>query len=181
MIVQYLTLKLKAGGVANKEAEIKDAWREVSPDSPFAGMYQDKVFEEFYNDNKSNVKLLGFVASVAVILACLGLFGLVSFNITRRMKEFSVRKIFGANINQIFKIMNRDYVWILSIAFAIGAPAGFFLMNLLIDLIYPDPHQAGPIPFVLAIGIMLVAVGITILSQMTRVIRENPGRTLRND
>jgi hypothetical protein len=75
--------------------------------------------------------------------------------------------------------MNRDYVWILSIAFLIGAPVGFFFMNYLIHHIYPDPQQAGPLPFAIAIGLMLLAVGITVGSQMRRVIHENPGSTLR--
>ena len=179
--IHYLTLKLAAGSLGNKEESIKAAWREISPDSPFEGFFQDEVFENFYNDNNSNVKLLGFIATVAVILACLGLFGLVSFNITRRMREFSVRKVFGANTNQIFKLMNRDYVWILSIAFLLGAPAGFFLMNYLIQHIYPDPQQAGPLPFVIAIGLMILAVSITVGSQMRRVIHENPGTTLRTE
>lgn len=179
--IRYLTLKLEAGSIGGKEATIKAAWREVAPDSPFEGFFQDKVFEGFYNDNNSNVKLLGFIATVAVILACLGLFGLVSFNITRRMREFSVRKVFGANTNQIFKLMNRDYVWILSIAFFIGAPAGFFLMNYLIQHIYPEPQQAGPLPFAIAIGLMVLAVSLTVGAQMRRVIHENPSTTLRSE
>ncbi len=179
--IRFLTMKLEAGSINTKEKSIKASWREIAPDSPFEGIFQNKVFEGFYNDNNSNVKLLGFIATVAVILACLGLFGLVSFNITRRMREFSVRKVFGANTNQIFKLMNRDYVWILSIAFLIGAPAGFFLMNMLIGQIYPDPQQAGPLPFAIAIGLMLMAVGITVGSQMRRVIRENPSTTLRSE
>jgi ABC-type antimicrobial peptide transport system permease subunit len=177
--IRYLTMKLAAGSLQKKEAAIKKAWHEISPDAPYEGFFQDKVFEGFYNDNKGNIKLLGFIATVTVILACLGLFGLVSFNITRRMKEFSVRKVFGANTNQLFKLMNRDYVWILSIAFLIGAPVGFFFMNYLIHHIYPDPQQAGPLPFAIAIGLMLLAVGITVGSQMRRVIHENPGSTLR--
>jgi ABC-type antimicrobial peptide transport system permease subunit len=179
--IHYLTMKLAAGSLTTKEESIKATWHEIAPDSPFEGFFQDKVFEGFYNDNKSNVKLLGFIATVAVILACLGLFGLVSFNITRRMKEFSVRKVFGANTNQIFKLMNRDYVWILSIAFLIGAPSGFFLMNMLISHIYPEPQQAGPLPFAIAIGLMLLAVALTVGSQMQRVIHENPSNTLRTE
>jgi len=139
------------------------------------------VFSDFNNDNNANVKLLGFISSVTVVLASLGLFGLVSFNITRRMKEFSIRKVFGALMPHIFKLMNRDYVWILSIAFAIGAPAGFFLINTLIQNIYPDPQAATPLPFLLAVSIMLMTVAFTVGSQLRRVRKENPAATLRND
>ena len=77
--------------------------------------------------------------------------------------------------------MNGDYVWILSIAILIRALAAYLLMNVLISQIYPDPQQAGPLPFAIAIGLMLLAVGVTVGSQMRRVIHENPGTTLRND
>jgi ABC-type antimicrobial peptide transport system permease subunit len=107
------------------------------------------------------------------------LFGLVSFNITRRLKEFSVRKVFGANMPHLFRLMSRDDLWILLIAFGIGAPTGFVLMNFLIQHIYPDPQPAGILPFAAAISAMAITVGITVASQMRRVVRENPAETLR--
>src|SRR5207253_2133887 len=142
------------------------------PDDPYLGYRQDTVFDQFNNDNNSNIKLLSFVSTIAVILACLGLYGLVSYNITRRLKEFSVRKVFGANTRQIFGLMNRDYVWILATSFAVGAPAGFFLIDVIISQIYPEPKGTTPSPFVIAIGLMALTVAITIGSQLTRVIKE---------
>jgi len=122
-----------------------------------------------------------FISTITVILASLGLFGLVSFNITRRMKEFSIRKVFGAGLVHVFRLMNRDYVWILVISFFIGAPVGFYLINSLIQIIYPDPQTARPVPFFIAIGIMAVTVGITVGSQLWRVAKENPSSTLKSE
>ena len=77
--------------------------------------------------------------------------------------------------------MNRDYVWILGIAFLLGAPAGFLLMSQLIHAIYHDPQPAGVMPFATAICMMVITVAATIGVQMNRVIKENPAQTLRSD
>lgn len=177
----YLTAQVNPGHLNKTEDKIKSAWASIAPDDPYAGRIQDDAFENFNNDNNANIKLLVVISALTVILASLGLFGLVSFNITRRMKEFSIRKVFGANIPHIFNLMNKDYAWILLIAFFIGAPLGFFMMNMLIQTIYPDPQAAGPIPFGIAVGVMAITVGITVGSQLSRIVRENPSTTLRSE
>jgi putative ABC transport system permease protein len=179
--LRFLAVKTGSDDFFASEDELKKMWHEIAPDDPYLGYRQDSVFDSFHNDNNSNIKLLSFISAVAVILACLGLYGLVSYNITRRLKEFSVRKVFGANTSHIFGLMNRDYVWILASAFALGAPAGFFLINVIINQIYPDPKATTPSPFLIAVGLMALTVAITIGSQLKRVIQESPATTLRND
>lgn len=175
----YLSVKVEGGHVNETEAWLKESWKKISPDDPYEGSLQSEVFANWANNNKTEIKLLSFVAALAVVLSCLGLFGLVSYNITRRLKEFSVRKIFGASPFQVFRIMNRDYIWILSIAFIIGAPTGFFLMDTMIHHIYVEPQSAGLRPFIIAISLMIFTVALTIGSQMKRIVKENPAKTLR--
>lgn len=179
--LKNLAVKVEAGSLTDTEDYLKSIWKQVAPDDPYAGYFQDAVFEGFHRDNNSNMKLLMFVSIVTILLSCMGLFGLVSYNITRRMKEFSVRKIFGASVNHIFKLMNKDYIWILSIALVIGAPLGFFGINSLIEVIYPEPIETSAVPFVTGIAIMVVTVAITVSSQIRRVIKNNPSQTLRTE
>lgn len=178
---RYMTILVSGDKATAVEAEMRTWWKDIGPDDPYRGILQDDVFYDYMKNNRSDMTIITTVAVVTMMLACLGLFGLVSYNITRRLKEFSVRKVFGANVIQIFRLMNRDYVWILGIAFVIGAPAGFFLINILIDAIYPSPKPAGPVPFLAAVTLMVVTVAATIGSQMSRVVRENPARTLRSE
>ncbi len=179
--LNYLAIKVREGALQSTEAYIKEGWRTIAPDDPFAGYYQDSVFEGFHIDNNANVKLLMFISGVTVILACMGLFGLVTFSITRRMKEFSIRKVFGANVSHIFRLMNSDYLWMLGIAFVIGAPLGFVLINKLLDIIYPEPVPPDAKPFLLGVIIMSATIAATVASQITRVIKNNPAQTLRNE
>ncbi len=174
-------LKVTSQSAKAVESDLRSQWKEIAPDDPYRGILQDDVFYNFNKNTRNDLQIISSVAVVTLILACLGLYGLVAYNITRRLREFSVRKVFGANTMQIFRLMNRDYVWILSIAFIVGAPAGFFLMNMLIQAIYNGTRGPGLMPFVTAVVAMLITVAVTVGSQMTRIIRENPAQTLRGD
>ncbi len=177
----YMSIKVEAGNTLATEAWLREAWKKVAPDDPYEGALQDKAFSNWKRNNGQEIKLLSFIATMAILLSCLGLFGLVSYNITRRLKEFSVRKIFGANTLQVFRLMSLDYVWILSIAFIIGAPTGFFLMDALVHQIYKDPQTSGLVPFLIAVLLMVATVAFTIGSQMKRIAKENPTKTLRSE
>jgi hypothetical protein len=175
----YLVAKARGGRVIETEARLRESWKEIVPDDPYGGSLQDEMFANFRRNAKTNTRLLGFIAAMSVVLACLGLFGLVSYNITRRLKEFSIRKIFGATTVHIFGLMNRDHGLIILLSFAIGAPCGFLLMDGLIRHVYVFPQPARTLPFALALSIMLVTVLLTVVLQLFRVARENPADTLR--
>lgn len=178
---RYLSMKVPDGSARRVEKEMQAMWKEIGPDDPYRGRTQDDMFQHFNRNNQNDMSIIISVTVITLLLACLGLFGLVSYNITRRLKEFSIRKVFGANTFQIFRLMNRDYVSILSVAFLLGAPTGYLLMNELIHAIYPDPQSATLAPFVTAVGMMAVTVALTIGSQMSRVIKENPAQSLRSE
>jgi len=178
---RYLVMKVEGGQVNQTGDWLRETWKKIAPDDPYEGILQDDAFINFNKNNRMEIKFLSFVTGMALLLACLGLFGLVSYNITRKLKEFSLRKIFGATASQIFRIMNRDYVWILSVAFLVGAPAGYFLIDVLIRITYVDPQPAGVQPFLVAIGLVFATVFFTVATQLKRVLRENPSTTLRSE
>jgi putative ABC transport system permease protein len=178
---RFLSIKVEAGAASTVEQEMRQLWKEIGPDDPYRGIIQDDVFYNYFRNTRNDMGIITSVAVITLILACLGLFGLVSYNITRRMKEFSVRKVFGASLLHIFRLMNRDYAWILAIAFLLGAPAGYFLMSQLINTMYPDPHPTGVLPFAIAVAMMVTTVAFTVGSQMRRITQENPAQTLRSE
>jgi putative ABC transport system permease protein len=178
----FLAMQVTAGQVNDVQEQAKSVWAEIAPDDTYQGFMQEEVFETFNQSNNANVQLLIFICTITIALASLGLFGLVSFNTTRRMKEYSVRKVMGANIMQIFRLMNRDYIFILTTAFVIGAPTGFFLVNPIIKIAYPnDPQSPGPLPFMIAVFIMVLAVAVTVTSQLVRIVKKNPSEVLKNE
>jgi len=178
---RYFVAKTAPGAVNDTENDLEAAWKKVAPDAPYLGILQNQVFDQFLNSNRANNKVIYFISFVALLLVAMGLYGLVSYNLTRRLKEFSIRKVFGANVLQIFRLMNRDYLWIVIIAFALGAPAGAWLMDMLLKAAYPNPVEIGAWPYLVTISVMILTVGATILSQLRRVAVENPTQTLRID
>jgi ABC-type antimicrobial peptide transport system permease subunit len=177
----YLVVKAAPSRVAHVYDFLQQTWKQVAPDDPWRGFFQDDVFKSFFSSNRANNAVGYFISGVALLLACMGLYGLVAYNLTRRLKEFSVRKVFGASIFQIFNLMNRDYLWIVLIAFGIGAPLGSYLINLLIQAAFPDPIPPSILPYLITGGLMVATVGLTIATQINRVRNESPTVTLRSE
>ncbi|NJM80501.1 MAG: FtsX-like permease family protein, partial [Flavobacterium sp.] len=151
---------------------VKNIWKKIAPDEPTAVSFQSEVFDAFVRNSKANNMIMFFVAGVSIFLAAMGLYGLVSYNLTRRLKEFSVRKVFGASVVTIFRLMTRDYVFVVLIAFAIGAPFGALMMNQLLNAIYPTPIPVDYSPYIISVILMISVVGATVLSQFRRVTHE---------
>jgi putative ABC transport system permease protein len=176
---KFMLIKVQPGTIHATETELKSIWKRIAPDDPDNVFLQNQVFDHYRQNAKANNQILYFVSGVAIFLAAMGLYGLVSYNLTRRLKEFSVRKVFGANVLHIFKLMNADYMWIVLIAFGAGAPMGALLMNQMLTSIYPTQIPATTWPYIVSITVMVLMVGLTIGSQLKRVVQENPTETLR--
>jgi ABC-type antimicrobial peptide transport system permease subunit len=160
---------------------IKNNWSKIAPNDPYLGATQKEVFASFYNSNESDSKIMYFISMIALVLACMGLFGLISYNLSRRMKEFSIRKIFGANALTIFRLMSQEYVIVIMIAFIIGASLGYYFISALNVAVYPDPIPLKTWPVLVTFILMLLSLALTIVAQLYRVVKENPIKTLRVD
>jgi ABC-type antimicrobial peptide transport system permease subunit len=111
----------------------------------------------------------------------MGLYGLISYNLTRRLKEFSIRKIYGAHLLHILREMNRDYVSIVLSSFVLSIPLGYYMTSLMTKAAYPEEIPLAMWPFVTTAGLVLSTIAITILSQLGRISLASPAQMLRND
>ena len=177
----YFVFKTTEKQLFEVDDQIHEAWFEFAPNDPYSREFQRFTFDEFYRENNGNVKLIGTISAFAMILACLGLFGLLSFNLQRRMKEFGVRKVLGAGRFSIIKQANKEYIWIMLIAFLVGAPAGAALISQLLQVIYPEAHSFGATPFILSVVIIIVTVAATITGQILHATKVNPTEVLRSE
>jgi ABC-type antimicrobial peptide transport system permease subunit len=176
---KYIVVKTAAGRANVVFDFLQSEWHNVAPDDPWRGFLQDDVFRNFFESNKANNIVGYFISGTTLLLACMGLYGLVAYNLTRRLKEFSIRKVFGAKLTQIFRLMNGDYVWIVLIAFTIGAPLGSYLIGLLIESAFPEPIPVDYTPYIITVLMMVTTVALTISTQLRRISRESPTVTLR--
>lgn len=178
---KYFVIKTSEDNLFDVDDQMHASWFEFAPNDPYNREFQRFTFDDFYRENKGNVTLIGTISAFAMILACLGLFGLLSFNLQRRMKEFGVRKVLGASRISIIQQANREYMWIMLVAFVIGAPLGTVLINQLLVVIYPDSNVFTALPIILSVLIILVTVATTITGQILHATKVNPTEVLRSE
>ncbi len=176
----YFIVKAAPGKEKEVDEYFAAAWTAIAPNDPYNSKYQADVFDMFYQENHGNIVVISFISGLAILLACLGLFGLLGFSIQSRKKEFGIRKVLGADSMQILSIASRQYFWTIVVAFLLGAPAGAFLITQMINSIYPDPKETTALPFVLAIGIILLTTLVTLATQVSKATSVNPVQTLRS-
>lgn len=177
--VRYFTVQTDPFKLSELEQYTREAWLTIAPDDPFDRVFQEDVFDGFCQENQSNISILMLVTGIAITLACLGLYGLISFNVQGKLKEFSVRKVLGAEPKAIVRIVGKQYIWVLIISFLIGAPLGSIgMMNLVVN-VFPEPKAVTPLPFIIAMIIILIILIITVAGQIKRAINVNPAELLR--
>jgi ABC-type antimicrobial peptide transport system permease subunit len=179
--VRYLTVQTESGKLAELEQYTRTAWQSIAPNDPFDRVFQEDVFDGFYQENKSNITILLLVTGIAIVLACLGLYGLLSFNVQGKLKEFSVRKVLGAEPKTLVKIISKQYFWVLLISFLIGAPLGTLGMMKLVVSVFPETKPVTALPFIVAMSIILITLIITVAGQINRAIKVNPAELLRSE
>ena len=122
-----------------------------------------------------------FLGVMAIVLSCMGLYGLISFNISKRMKEFSIRQVFGAGDWSIFRQVNKGFVVVLGIAVLIASPLTYVMMSNLLGSIYVYSNPTYFSPFALSFIALLITVLLTVGVQLLKVFKTNPIDALRNE
>ncbi|WP_420580513.1 ABC transporter permease [Reichenbachiella sp.] len=178
---KYFVVKTTEEKLFDVDDQLHAAWFEFAPNDPYNREFQRFTFDDFYRENKGNVTLISTISAFAMILACLGLFGLLSFNLQRRMKEFGVRKVLGASRLSIINQANKEYIWIMLVAFLVGAPLGTALISQLLQVIYPDSNSFSATPIVLSVVIIVTTVAATITGQLLHATKVNPTEVLRSE
>lgn len=177
----YISVRIERGNIAKAEAFAEELWKKHVPDFPYNGFFQDAVFDNHFDDLKGHARIMTFTATLAIILSCMGLFGLVSLNVATRMKEFSIRKVLGAGITAIFKGVNRQYFWILTIACVLGLPVAYVLVDSLFDEVYEYHMPLTLAPFIMAALFLFSVALLTVSSQIYKVVVSNPVDSLRQE
>ena len=123
-------------------------------------------------------QLFRIFAGIAIVLSCLGLYGLVSFMAVQKTKEVGIRKVLGASVQSILYLFSREFIILIAIAFFIAAPIGYYFMHQWLSSFYNHIEMGWNI-FVLAIFISLAIGAITVWYTTIRTALSNPVKSLR--
>jgi ABC-type antimicrobial peptide transport system permease subunit len=175
--VRFAIVRL-GGDVPAALAQVESAWRAVNPRYPFDYHFFDDDYDESYRQYERMGAILRWFAGLAVVVACLGLFGLASFLAEQRQKEIGVRKVLGASSGQVVALLSKEFTrWVL-LANLIAWPAAYLFAR---SWLQKFPYRTGIAPalFILAGAAALAIALITVSGQAWRTARRNPADSLR--
>jgi putative ABC transport system permease protein len=175
-----MIIKVKTKDIAGLLATLKKDWASFSPDGAMSYSFLDDRVNETYNTEHKMGLILGIFAALTIFIACLGLFGLVTFTAEQRTKEIGIRKVLGANVSGIVRLLSKDFLKLVFIAIIISTPLAWWVMNkwlqdfaYRIDISWWMFALAG----VVAIGIALFTVSF----QAIKAAIANPVESLRSE
>jgi len=126
----YLTIRMKPEArVRYALDKVEAVLKKVDSGAPFDYKFQDDDYARQFKDEERIGKLAGVFAALAIFISCLGIFGLASFAASQRTKEIGIRKVLGASIFTVWKMLSRDFVWLVIASFLLAAPLTYYFSN----------------------------------------------------
>lgn len=126
---KFTSIRLQPGNVDQDLSQIKKVYAAVFPDSPFEYFFMDQEFDKQYRSDEQFQNVFGTLTGFAIMISCLGLFGLVSFTVANRTKEIGVRKVLGAEISQIVRLLSRDFISLILISIILSISITYFIIQ----------------------------------------------------
>ncbi|MDR2233407.1 MAG: ABC transporter permease [Tannerella sp.] len=178
------TLSVKLVGAGKNSASMKQVvadlektWKELNPYERLEMTFYDDAIASFYEKEQQTAQIISAAMFTAILISCMGLFGLVIFTTKQRTKEIGIRKVLGANVGQILTLLSGGFVRLILIASLIASPIAWFAMNKWLDgFAYRVPVHGWI--FVVACLLALIIALATISLQTIKVARANPARAI---
>ena len=176
----YFSVKLSTGSAGNAIAGVQSEWNKFFPGNPFEYTFLDDRFNDQYKADQRFGQVFGIFTGLAILVACLGLFGLASFTTAQRTKEIGIRKVLGSTVYAIVKMLYREFAILVFISFLIAAPIAWFAASQWLD---GYAFRTGiqwwlfAAPFVLVLFIALLTVSF----QSIKAALMNPVKSLRSE
>lgn len=173
-------IKLKGSNYKDAISGIEKIWNELYPDYVFEYQFLDEKIARFYTQEKKLSDLYKLFAIVAILLSCLGLYGLASFMAVQRIKEVGIRKVLGASVKNVIYLFSKEFIILISIAFVFATAVAYYFMHkwlqgfaYRIDLSWWIFALAGLLSLFIAL--------ITVSSQAIKAALTNPVKNLRTE
>jgi putative ABC transport system permease protein len=172
-------IKLQASNIPATLKSIEAEWRMAFGERIFSYRFLDEIFDRQYKSDSQLATIIVWFTGLALVVACLGLFALTSFIISRRIKEIGIRKTMGASIESIYLMLSWDFLKWIVLAVMIGCPASWFLVQRLWLDRFAYHITLGPDIFIIATLLIATVSLLTVTWQSFRAANANPVKSLR--
>jgi putative ABC transport system permease protein len=176
----YMIVHAKAGNMNNILTSIKNSWYNLNPSEPFEYSFLDKDFQKNYDAENRLSAIVGYFTAIAILISCLGLFGLATFSAEQRIKEIGVRKTLGASVSSIVALLSKDFLKLVGIAVLIASPLAWLAMHKWLQSFAYRIHISWSVFVITTLAALLIAL-ITISFQAIKAALANPVESLRSE
>jgi len=173
-----LTLRLNSGDLAGTMKQIEKKWRETFPNHPYYSFFIDEFFDGQHRAEEKLGSIIRTFSVLAIIIGCLGLFGLAAFTAEQRTKEIGIRKVLGSSVGSIMVLLCWKFFFLVAIANVFAWPVAFFAMKKWLQN-FPYPVRIGIGTFVITALFAFAIALLTVGYQSVRAARVNPVESLR--
>lgn len=178
--IDGLSVRIKSADVPNLISKIESTWKGFTSDHKLEYSFMDEDFDAIYRSEQRIGKLFIVFTFITILIACLGLFGLSAHSAEKRTKEIGVRKVLGASITNLVKLLSKDFLKPVLIAICIASPIAYLIMDRwLMDYAYRI--NIGAWMLLLAGGIAILIAVATVSFQAIKAAVANPVKSLRSE
>lgn len=176
----YLAIRLKPNQAKEAVVKIENKWKEFAPGQPFRFEFLDQNLNQGYREEQRSSKMFGVFSTLAIVIACVGLFGLSAYTASLRTKEIGIRKVLGASVAGMVMLLSKEFTKFVLIAFLLACPIGWWMMNTWLNG-FAFRISIGVSSFMLAGVLALVIAWITVSYQSIKAAITNPVKSLKGE
>lgn len=177
---QLFSVKLAGGDISGSLAFVEDKWHEFADPHPFEYQFLDERINAQYQEERTLLSIFGYFSALSILIAALGLFALTSFTVQQRMKEFSVRKVLGARISDLTRLLGKEFLVLMGIAMIIISPLAYYAIATWLEN-FSYSISVPLYSFFMAAVLSLSITFLTISYHIVQLAKANPARTLHMD
>jgi len=176
----YAIARIKGNDMMSTISRIEVKWKELAPDQPFKFLFLDQNLNAQYESEKQAGKVFAIFSGLAIIIACVGLFGLAAYTANLRTKEIGIRKVMGASVGSVVLLLSKDFTKLILIAFVLSVPLSWYIMNRWLEG-FAYRVDIGVGVYLLAGLTALLISWITVSYQSIKAAIVNPVKSLRSE
>jgi putative ABC transport system permease protein len=176
----YFSIKLESRQLDNTVDVIRTEWNHFFPGNPFEYSFLDERFNEQYRADQRFGQVFGLFTGLAILVACLGLFGLASFTTAQRTKEIGIRKVLGASVGEIVQMLYQEFAVLILIAFVVATPLAWYAVRQWLQS-YAFRTDIQWWLFVIPFALVLLIALLTVSFQSVKAALMNPVKSLRSE
>ncbi len=178
--VGYVFVRVEAGALNKVITSTENTWKQMIPEAPFKFLFLDEDLKAHYEAERRAGQVFGIFAGLAIIIACVGLFGLSAYTASLRTKEIGVRKVLGASVGSVVLLLSKDFSRLIVLAFILSVPISWYVMDRWLDG-FAYRIDVGVGVFLFAGFAALLISWITVSYQSIKAAIVNPIKSLRSE